>query len=417
MRKLLVALALSAGLLLSGLPSIAEAGKGSRSSSSRSSSSSGRSYSSSSRSSPPSGKSYSSGSRSLPSRPSAPPATSPRGKSYSSSPATNLRKPAAPPPSPRSDRYSAGSPATSSRPSSAPPASTNPQKPGGSSFDAGAAAAQRQAASRESFRGRSTAASSPASKPPAGMPSTNGKPSTRPASPGSISGKNYASGGPTATTTDQKPAAGSFDTSAAAAQRRQESKAAFTRGQQPRSTWTDSENRTHPIDRRDRQIDSLRRQLDHERWVNREARQRQFYGDYYGRPAFGPVVVYHDPYSSFFWGWLLAQSLDHRASWAYHHRDYMDQARYRDLLAHDAQLEARIRQLEAQQVPRDPSYLPEGMNEPDLMYRDEYVTAVYNPQPRPTHVLGVLLKTFVVIGIMALVVWLLFFKRWGGSAR
>ncbi len=191
----------------------------------------------------------------------------------------------------------------------------------------------------------------------------------------------------------------------------------FTKGQQPRSTWTDSRNQTHPIDPRDRQIESLRRQLDYERWVSRETRQRTFYGDYYWRPALAPVVVYHDPYSSFFWAWLLAQSLDQRANWAYHHRSYMDEGRYRDLLAHDAQLEGRIRQLETQQVPRDASYVPQGMDAPDLMYRDEYVTAAYNPQPRPSHVLGVLLKVCFVISIMTLVIWLVFFKRWGGTER
>ncbi len=68
-----------------------------------------------------------------------------------------------------------------------------------------------------------------------------------------------------------------------------------------------------------------------------------------------PVVIYHDPYNSLFWWWLLDRSLDDRAWWAYHHRYDMDPARYQALVAQDQQLEARVEQLEAQQAPRDPS--------------------------------------------------------------
>lgn len=407
MRKMLVALALAASLLLQGiLPSLAEAGG--KSGGGRSSSSSGRSYSSGSRSSSSSsGKSYSSSSRSSPSKPSAPSATPPRGKSYSSGPATNPAKPPATSSAPQSTKYS-----------SSPPSSS--QKPGSSTFDAGAAAAQRKAESKESFRGRDTTAKAPMGRPSPTTPSSNGQAdsSRRPSGAGSVSGKSYSSDAPSsASTANRKPTGGAYDTDAATAQRRQESKTVFTRGQQPRSTWTDSSNQAHPIDPRDRQIESLRRDLDHERWANRGMRQRRFYGDYYGRPALGPVVFYHDPYSNLFWTWLLVQSLDHRAQWAYHHRDSMDAARYRDLLAHDAQLEARLHQLEAERVARDPTYVPAGMQERDLMYSDDYVTAVYNPQPRTGYVLWVLLKIFFVISILALVTWLVFVKRWGGSER
>jgi hypothetical protein len=172
----------------------------------------------------------------------------------------------------------------------------------------------------------------------------------------------------------------------------------------------------------------LRRQLDHERWVNREVRQERVFTPYYPRP----VVVYQDPYSSFFWWWLLDQTLDQRAWWAYHHRDVMDQARYRDLLAKDAQLEARIRDLEAKGVQRDPAFTPNSID-PDLMYTKEYVEAAYNPQvvtvPKTTEnaansqparakaplrsALGVVVTVLAVAVFLAFVVWLVFFKRWG----
>ncbi len=118
--------------------------------------------------------------------------------------------------------------------------------------------------------------------------------------------------------------------------------------------------------------------------------------------------------------------------WVYNHRQVMDDARYRDLLAHDAQLEARLHQLEAQGTPPNPAAAPPGM-QPDLMYSDSYVNSVYNPQPPPGpvpapapavyhpsagwywHGLRVLLYALLVIGLLAFLTWLVFIKRWGAT--
>lgn len=169
----------------------------------------------------------------------------------------------------------------------------------------------------------------------------------------------------------------------------------------------------------------LRGRLDQAKWESRQSRTTTFYGAYYSRP----VVVYHDPYPSFFWWWLLDRSLEERAMWAYHHRSSMDEARYRDLLAKDAQLEARIRALEAQGVKRNPAYTPAGITDPDLMYDDNYVTAVYNPQvppAPPTHrhpphpysgpsfgtiMLWLLGGVFAIL-LLWFLIWLLTQKRW-----
>jgi hypothetical protein len=159
-----------------------------------------------------------------------------------------------------------------------------------------------------------------------------------------------------------------------------ESQVVYQKGRQAKESYTDRGGVRQPIDPKDRKIESLRRELNYERWENREWRQRQFFGPYYSYP---PVVMYHDPYSSFFWWWLLDRSLDDRAYWAYHHRQSMDDARYRDLLARDANLQARIQQLEAQRIPRDPTYRPGNMDL-DLMYSNSYVEAAYNPQPLMT---------------------------------
>lgn len=186
------------------------------------------------------------------------------------------------------------------------------------------------------------------------------------------------------------------------------------------------------IDPGDRQVEDLRRQLDHERWVNREQRQRVFYGPYYARPP----VFYNDPYNSFFWWWLLDQRLEHQAMWAYHYRSRMDPARYNDLLARNADLAARVRQLESANLPPDPAYVPPGV-ERDLLYADDYVDAVYNPEPGVTPVvppeggtggayapvdsgrgsgIGRFFFWVFLLALIAcsvwLVVWLVFYKRW-----
>jgi hypothetical protein len=397
MRKTLVALALGASLLLTSLqPATVEAQSRSRSSSSRS-------YSSGSRtSSVPRGKSYSSGSRPSPSKPSAP-SSVPRGKSYSSG---RSPSPSKPPASSSSGSSSSGS--GWSLPKIFRPGGGS-QKPRGGSYDSGAGAAQQKAESKEQF-GKGSTADRSAPRGPA-------------ASPGSVRGKGYVSGNGAPSTTSRRPQARSYDTLAADEKRKEASRSVYTRGQQPRTTYTDSRGAARPIDPKDRQIEELRRDLDHERWMRRESRQRGWFGDYYSRP----VVVYQDPFSNVFWWWLLAQSLDTRAHWAYHHRDAMDEARYRDLLARDARLEARIRELEREGVKRDPAQRPEGMD-PDLMYTDEYVDAVYNPQPTAPaasrssrSILGsalrVLLRIFLVIGLMVFVIWLVFFKRWGSSTE
>lgn len=126
-----------------------------------------------------------------------------------------------------------------------------------------------------------------------------------------------------------------------------------------------------------------------------------------------PVVIYHDPYSSFFWWWLLDRSIEDQAWWAYHHRYDMDQARYQALLASNQQLQARVEQLETQQpVPRDPAYTPTNLDR-DLMYSDQYVNQSYNN--RSTAVGRITFWVFAVPAAIAacwFFIWLIWFKRW-----
>jgi hypothetical protein len=411
MRKVLLTVALGLGLLLGGTPlPEAHAQKGRGSFSSGRSSSSGRG-------------SFSSGRGSSSSKP-------------SSSNRSISGKGSVSPPSPQrpSKPSKPSSPAFS--PSGNKPAAPKPK----TGFDAGAGAAQRKAESQKTFERTKPAAP----KTPTPLPKTGGSLAGKPATPSAPAPeKRFGSGSPTGRPATPGPKGG-FDAAAGKAQRQAESKAAYTKGEQPKATYTTPKGETRPVDTNDRRVDSLRRQLDHERWVNRDLRRRTFYEPYWSRP----VVTYHDPYSSFFWWWLLAQSLDTRAHWAYHHRHTMDDARYRDMVGRDAQLEARIRQLEAEKVQRDTAYKPPEMSDPDLMFTDEYVDAVYNPQPPPAPPPGTepeeptaesgegewtaglgepaapaesrgwwpVFRTLLIIGaVLGVLVWLVFFKRWGGD--
>ena len=123
-------------------------------------------------------------------------------------------------------------------------------------------------------------------------------------------------------------------------------------------------------------------------------------------------MSYRDPYSSFFWWWLLDRSFEDRALWTYHHRQDMDPARYQALVATNQDLEQRVGQLEAQQVPRDPNYAPPGLDK-DLMYSDRHVEQVYHNRPTVSgRVAFWALAIPLAAGAGCFFIWLLFFKRW-----
>lgn len=145
----------------------------------------------------------------------------------------------------------------------------------------------------------------------------------------------------------------------------------------------------------------------------RPARIQTFFQPYYLRP----VVRYNDPYSSLFWWWLLDRSLDDRALWAYNHRYDMDAARYQALLDQDAQLQARVQQLEAQQTPVNPNYVPSGLD-PDLMYSEEHLQHVYDTRPTASGRIAFwLFGVPLACGLCFVFIWLMFFKRWKVSPQ
>jgi hypothetical protein len=245
-------------------------------------------------------------------------------------------------------------------------------------------------------------------------------PSAPPFSPAptveSPKGKSYSSGSGSSATPGKKPAGGpTFDPGAAAAARQEESRKAYTKGTQPRTTYTDPSGTPRPTN--DQQVRDLRERVERNEWVNRPARERTFAERYRVSPPSSPVVVYRDPYSNLFWWWLLTQTLDQQARWAYHHRHTMDEARYQELLRRNEQLAAKVNELERENVPRDPTYVPPDVPT-DLMYTDTYVDAAYNPEPVPWSLDDVFWTFVQILGIvacLAFLYWIVFVKWWGGT--
>jgi hypothetical protein len=329
---------------------------------------------------------------------------------------------------------------------------------GGKSYSSGGSRPSFSGGSRPSYSSGSrpapsfTPPKSPTVTPPSGGRPTYTAPPPLPSPSGSaprLGGRQYSSGtrtAPAGSGPGNQPGP-SYDVNAGRAARQQEGKETYRRytspgrsgswgtpppappqrpavlqGPRAAPSYTDNSGKQQPIDPRDARIDELRRQLDHERWVNRRQREQQFYRDWWSRP---PVITYHDAYNPFFDYWLLRQSLDTQALWLYNHRDTMDQQRYQDLVQKDRALEERVRQLEAAKRPRDPTYTPPGVP-PDLMYNDSYARSAYNPQQvqppaplpagaHPTNFWPVFLTTLVVVLLIGFVVWLVFIQRWGGT--
>ncbi len=145
--------------------------------------------------------------------------------------------------------------------------------------------------------------------------------------------------------------------------------------------------------------------VDETRYRNYDSRVNIFYGN--SRPTY-----YNDYWSPYLMGYLLSSSVASadRAAWVYHHRDSIDDSRYQELLARDAGLTAQLRQLESQNVQRDPNYvLPAMASDPDLMYAKSFVDSAHQHGPS---VSAVVVRTLLVVSAVGVGIWLLFIREW-----
>ena len=147
--------------------------------------------------------------------------------------------------------------------------------------------------------------------------------------------------------------------------------------------------------------------------IVQENKRQVFYQTYYTNPRYVREVHhyhYRDSYNPYFMLWLLDRSADERALWAYHHRSDMDDARYKELLSRDSDLDKRLHGLEAQGVLQDPKYKPKGVDD-DLMYNSDSEMKKDKIESSNSAIKSALIASlvFLLIGIS---VWSVFFKRW-----
>jgi len=217
---------------------------------------------------------------------------------------------------------------------------------------------------------------------PSGSKYGSGSPDTGSSKYGS-KGKGFATGGnPSGSSSSTGPpkSGNKLDPGGQLAQQKFDSKNSY-KPQAPKTEWKDPKTgQTRSFTQAEKgQVDTVRKTVTHERYITYETRYHDFYGPY--GYAGRPMVYYSDPFGPFFYLWLFDRcTADERARWAYNHRSEMDDARWRDMVRRDADLEARVRALEAEKKARDPNYVPPAMKDnPDLMYNPDFVNAAYNP--------------------------------------
>jgi hypothetical protein len=280
--------------------------------------------------------------------------------------------------------------------------------------------------------------SGPAATSPSGRKFSTGSPPVKaqPSTPAQPSNPKYSNGppktGPPAAANNQpsnsaKPSNKGWNPGLSAAAQKEQSRQKYesTRpAEAPKPTYRSSTGVEKKLDPQAPAVVTTRRYITHERYVTYEHRATVFYGPYYGHP-----IYYNDWYSPFLMGYLLSSSVsaNERAYWVYCHRASgdMDDARYRELLAKDAELSARLRVLEQKNTPVDPNFvLPSMRDNPDLQYSQDFINATYNPQnvpppnDGPHDYSGVgrfffwFFVVILILAVVALFVWLMFVKEW-----
>ncbi len=317
--------------------------------------------------------------------------------------------------------------------------SSKPSSTSGSSFGRTYSSGGKSVtqSSGKSYSNGPKQSSGPAATSPSGRTFSTGSPPAKvaPAQPSTPPASKYTNGPPktgppAASNNSSKPASKGWNPGLSAAAQKEQSRQAYQKATQPaatpKPTYRSSTGVEKPLNPQAPQVQTVRRYVTHERYVTYEHRATVFYGPYYAHP-----VYYNDWYSPFIMGYLLSASVNanERAYWVYCHRADMDQARYNELLAKDAELSARLRVLENKQAAVDPNFvLPSMRDNPDLQYSHDFVTATYNPQSVPPagggddgeehdhsgvgHFFFWFFVVILILGVVALFVWLMFVKEW-----
>ena len=320
--------------------------------------------------------------------------SSSRPSSSSSNRSSNGSKYSSPKPtSPSKPTYSAPKPTSPSKPTYSAPKSTSPSKP---TYSAPKSTPSTNVPSNKYSTPKSTPSTKPAvvNKPPVATPPVAAKPNN-----------------------SVKPSSSNFNAQAAESQQRELSKQKYIAAQ-PKTSYKDPRGNVRPIDVNKPAVQEIRK-MDYNTYSTRQQRASKVYSptiinNYNNTPR----VYYHDHYSDLFMTWLITRSISDQAMWYYAHRNDMDRARWDSAMRDNAELRARVAALEQQKVNVSHDYVPNGIDK-DLMYNDDYVSAVYNPSPVESGSNSLLVTFFLIVSfvlIVCLVIWAVFIKDWKTGA-
>lgn len=325
--------------------------------------------------------------------------------------------------------------------SSKPPSSSGSQKPSSPPASGGGGKFGSPGSSGNSTK--PPASTPPASNPPggkfgspnSGTPSGGG--STKPGTSGGKFGS--PNGGGTNPTpppgSSKKPGTNSNDEKAKA-NKEQASKRTYEEQTKatapPKPSYKTPDGKEAKVDPKAPSVDVIRnrpsRDLDPQ--VRNDYSVKHVHHYHYSHPysyyQTQPVFYVGGGYSSAFWWMMMEWSAERRAMWFYHNRASIDQAAYERGLQ-DAAVRARIAELERQNAVRNAGYIdPEFAENPTLMYDQEYIESVYNPNVRETHysppssgggvawsILGWICLGVVVVAGVIVLINVVFLKRHG----
>jgi hypothetical protein len=270
-------------------------------------------------------------------------------------------------------------PGTSSKPSSG--SSYKPSSRPPSSFGSAPKTSTPSSRPPSSFGSSAPKTSTPSSRPSSAVPST---PSSKPVQSQPSSGFGGIFGG------SSKPQSGGFDSQAASAKKREESAKVYQAATKPKDEYVAPSGKTVKIDSSKPSVSTIRDTVSADEYASRSTRVEKhyhtYYGDRYSTYRTRPIVDVGGGYSPLFWWAVMDWNAQRQAQWFYHNQNSINQSLYQQQLATNTALRLEIERLKAASTPINPNYVdPEFATNPDLMYDDAYVQAVYNPQPQPQY--------------------------------
>jgi hypothetical protein len=134
-------------------------------------------------------------------------------------------------------------------------------------------------------------------------------------------------------------------------------------------------------------VGKVRQKVDYEKYKQYDVRNQQTFEKYSGRPN---STTYNDAINIWFWFWLLDQSIDTQAEWVYHHKNEIDEARYKEIIKKTPGIDVKLDAMEKANKEKDPGFVPSAMeNDADLQYNKDYVEKVIRPvEPINWHAVG-----------------------------